>query len=108
MRVRQRSVCAGEAFPSACDHTPASVRPAARLTAARKKHSFERHAYGSKKPILLVRTDFRSAAGNAGDYNLMLTQSATVRLDLRAASTTEVVSAILEAMGGVEAGIGSC
>ena len=36
----------------------------------------------------------------------MLTQSAAVRIDLPAASTTEVVSAILDALGRVEAGIG--
>ena len=64
------------------------------------------YAYGTKKPIVLVRTDFRSMAGNAGEYNLMLTQSAAVRLDLPAASTTEVVSAILDALERVEAGIG--
>ena len=63
------------------------------------------YAYATKKPIVLVRTDFRSLAGDAGDYNPMLTQSATVRLDLPAASTTEVVSAILETLERVETGI---
>ena len=64
------------------------------------------YAYGTKKPIVLVRTDFRLMAGNTGEYNLMLTQSAAVRLDLPAASTTEVVSALLDAPGGIEAGVG--
>ena len=45
-------------------------------------------------------------AGNTGEYNLMLTQSAAVRLDLPAASTTEVVTAILDALERIEAGIG--
>lgn len=56
-----------------------------------------------KKPIVLVRTDIRSMAGNGGDYNMMLTQAATIRLDLPAASTTEVVGAVLEALEGIQA-----
>jgi nucleoside 2-deoxyribosyltransferase len=59
------------------------------------------YAYGKGKLIVLIRTDIRF-----GDYNAMLTQSATVRLDLPAASTTEVVSAILDALGRFETGIG--
>jgi hypothetical protein len=45
--------------------------------------------------------------GDAGEYNPMLTQAATIRLDLPAASTPEVVSAILEALAGIEAGAGA-
>jgi nucleoside 2-deoxyribosyltransferase len=56
------------------------------------------YAYGVKKPIVLVRTDLRSMAGSAGDYNPMLTQAATVRLDLPTASTPTVIAAILEAL----------
>ena len=63
------------------------------------------YAYATKKPIVLVRTDFRSMAGDAGEYNLMLTQSAAVRLDLPAASTAEVVSAILDTLERMETGI---
>lgn len=62
------------------------------------------YAYGHKKPIVLVRTDLRSMAGNAGPYNPMLTQAATIRLDLPAASTTEVVRAVLDALERLEAG----
>ena len=62
------------------------------------------YAYGMKKSIVLVRTDFRSMAGNSGAYNPMLTEAATIRLDLPAASTTEVVSAVLEALTRIEAG----
>lgn len=60
------------------------------------------YAYGSKKAIVLVRTDFRDLAGNAGQYNPMMTESATIRLDLPAASTAEVISAILGALATLE------
>ena len=65
------------------------------------------YAFGTQKSIVLVRTDFRAMAGNAGEYNPMLTQAATIRLDLPTASTTEVVSAILEALALIEAGSGA-
>lgn len=61
------------------------------------------YAFGTKKPVILVRTDFRALAGNAGDYNPMLTQAATVRIDLPAASTTEVIAAILDALSRIDA-----
>ena len=51
-----------------------------------------------KKPIVLVRTDFRTLAGRFGDYNLMLAQAATIRLDLPESTTTEVADAIIEAL----------
>jgi nucleoside 2-deoxyribosyltransferase len=60
------------------------------------------YAYGTKKSIVLVRTDFRALAGSAGDYNAMLTQSATARIDLPAALTTEVISAILDELARIE------
>ena len=56
-----------------------------------------------RKPIVLVRTDIRTQAGSAGEYNPMLTRSATIRLDLPAASTSEVTTAILDALAGLEA-----
>lgn len=62
------------------------------------------YAFGMKKSILLVRTDIRSLAGNAGDYNPMLTQAATARVDLPAGSTSEVVGAVLEALTRIESG----
>jgi nucleoside 2-deoxyribosyltransferase len=61
------------------------------------------YAFGTKKPVVLVRTDLRALAGNAGDYNAMLTQAATARIDLPAASTTEVISAILDELARIEA-----
>jgi nucleoside 2-deoxyribosyltransferase len=55
-----------------------------------------------KKPIVLVRTDLRSMAGNVGAYNPMLSQAATIRLDLPAASTTEVVGGVLQALERIQ------
>jgi nucleoside 2-deoxyribosyltransferase len=60
------------------------------------------YSYGCRKPIVLVRTDFRDLAGRAGTYNPMMAQSATVRLDLPAASTTEVITALLAALAQIE------
>ena len=56
-----------------------------------------------KLPIVLVRTDIR-ASGSVGAYNPMLAEAATVRLDLPAASTTEVIAAVLEALARIESG----
>jgi nucleoside 2-deoxyribosyltransferase len=60
------------------------------------------YAYG-KKPIILVRTDSRSTAGSAGPYNPMLTQAATIRLDLPFAPMTRIVADVLDALRRVEA-----
>jgi nucleoside 2-deoxyribosyltransferase len=59
------------------------------------------YAYG-KKPILLVRTDFRSQTGSGAPYNPMLTESATIRLDLPFAPTSRVVAEILAALRRLE------
>ncbi len=40
--------------------------------------------------------------GGTGDYNAMLTHAATARIDLPAASTTEVIAAILDALSRTE------
>jgi nucleoside 2-deoxyribosyltransferase len=55
-----------------------------------------------KKPIVLVRTDFRTFAGRSGDYNPMLTEAATIRLDLPKSTTREVADAIIEALARLE------
>jgi nucleoside 2-deoxyribosyltransferase len=60
------------------------------------------YAYGTKKPIVLVRTDLRALGGSAGDYNAMLMQSATARIDLPAAPTTEIIAAILDELARIE------
>jgi nucleoside 2-deoxyribosyltransferase len=52
-----------------------------------------------KMPIVLVRTDIRSFAGRSGDYNPMLTESATIRLDLPGATPAEAAAAIIDALG---------
>ena len=59
------------------------------------------YAYG-KKPIVLVRTDFRTTAGGSGPYNPMLTQSATVRLDLPFAPMTRIVAEVIDALRRLE------
>ena len=59
------------------------------------------YAYANKKPIVLVRTDFR-ASGTVGGYNPLVAESATVRLDLPAASTAEVITAVLDALSRID------
>ena len=55
-----------------------------------------------KKPLLLVRTDFRAQSGSGAPYNPMLTESATIRLDLPFASPAQVATEVLDALGRVE------
>jgi len=55
------------------------------------------YAYG-KKPVVLVRTDFRAGTGSGGPYNPMLAESATIRLDLPYAATARVISEVLAAL----------
>lgn len=59
------------------------------------------YAYG-KKPIVLVRTDIRIEAGSSGPYNPMLTQAATIRLDLPSAPMDRIVAELLDALRRVE------
>ena len=56
------------------------------------------YAFGMKKWIVLVRTDIRANAGSTGDYNSMLAEAATIRIDMPAASTVEVIATILGAL----------
>jgi nucleoside 2-deoxyribosyltransferase len=69
------------------------------------------YAYG-KKPIVLFRTDFRVGYEIRGDlpaakdldqtpYNPMLTESATVRLDLPYKSVDDVAASIDETLGSL-------
>ena len=51
-----------------------------------------------KMPIVLLRTDFRVEAGTAGPYNPMLTQAATIRLDLPFAAMDAVAASVLGAL----------
>jgi nucleoside 2-deoxyribosyltransferase len=61
------------------------------------------YAYG-KKPIVLVRTDIRTQGGSSGPYNPMLSQAATIRLDLPFAPMTRIVAEVLDALRRVEDG----
>lgn len=51
-----------------------------------------------KMAIVLLRTDFRVEAGTAGPYNPMLTQAATIRLDLPFAAMDAVAASVLGAL----------
>lgn len=56
------------------------------------------YAYG-KKPIVLVRTDLRGDAWSGGSsYSVMLTESATIRVDAVAAPTDRVAREVLDAL----------
>jgi acyl dehydratase len=63
-----------------------------------------RYGQPVKKWIVLVRTDIRALAGSAGDYNPMLTEAATIRIDMPAASTVQVIAMILGALARIETG----
>jgi nucleoside 2-deoxyribosyltransferase len=60
------------------------------------------YAYGTAKPVVVVRTDFRDLAGDAGPYSPLVAQSATIRLDLPSASTSDVIAALLEALPTID------
>ena len=58
------------------------------------------YAFG-KKPVILVRTDIRGHTGGP-PYNAMLTESATIRLDLPFAPMARVSAEVLDAIGRLE------
>lgn len=62
------------------------------------------YAYAKGTPIILLRTDFREWGGRTGDvpYNLMLTESATERIELHNASVDESADALLAALSRLE------
>ena len=59
------------------------------------------YAFG-KKPIVLVRTDFRTQTGSGAPYNPMLTESATTRLDLPFAPMARVIAEVLGALARLD------
>ena len=59
------------------------------------------YAYGNK-PIVLVRTDIRAGAGSSGPYSPMLTEAATIRLDLPFAPMSRILAEVLDALRRVE------
>ena len=61
------------------------------------------YAYG-KKPIVLLRTDIRTGADSNRAYNVMLTEAATIRLDLPFAPMASIVAAVLDALRREEEG----
>jgi nucleoside 2-deoxyribosyltransferase len=61
------------------------------------------YAYG-KKPIVLVRTDFRTEAGGSGPYNPMLREAATILLDLPFAPMARIAAEVLDALRRMEEG----
>lgn len=60
------------------------------------------YAYG-KKPIVLVRTDIRTGGTSSGPYNAMLSEAATIRLDLPLAPLSHIVAEVLDALRRLEA-----
>ncbi|TAK00285.1 MAG: nucleoside 2-deoxyribosyltransferase [Chloroflexota bacterium] len=62
------------------------------------------YAYGTKKPIVAVRTDIRRIEGSGGSgYNPMLTEAATLRVDLPWTGTDDIAAAVLGALAELEA-----
>jgi nucleoside 2-deoxyribosyltransferase len=59
------------------------------------------YAFG-KKPIVLVRTDLRAQTGSGASYNPMLTESATIRLDLPVAPMARVIAEVFAALERLE------
>jgi nucleoside 2-deoxyribosyltransferase len=59
------------------------------------------YAFG-KKPIVLVRTDFRARTGSGAPYNPMLAESGTIRLDLPFAPMAQVTLELLGALATLE------
>ena len=51
-----------------------------------------------------LHSAIRALAGSAGDYNAMLIESTTIRIDMPAGSTVEVIARILGALARIEAG----
>lgn len=62
------------------------------------------YAFGTGRPIILVRTDFRSwdVSRGGAPYNPMLTESAAVHLELPMADVDRVATAVLEALAGLD------
>ena len=59
------------------------------------------YAYAKGKPIVMIRTDFRSWDQPGDPYNLMLTQSATLRYELPIADLDTVATTVLGALASL-------
>ena len=58
------------------------------------------YAFAKGTPIILLRTDFREWGGRTGEvpYNLMLTESATVHIEVAAPTVDAAARALIEAL----------
>ncbi len=59
-------------------------------------------AYATGRPVILLRTDFRTWDEAGAPYNLMLTESAVERFELSAPTVEEAADAVLGALGRLE------
>jgi len=55
-----------------------------------------------KKPIVMVRTDLRRTGSGGFEYNAMLRESATIRVDATWASIDQVARDVLDALARLE------
>ncbi|MFM2105334.1 MAG: hypothetical protein RL338_366 [Chloroflexota bacterium] len=62
------------------------------------------YAYAKGKPIVMIRTDFRSWGEPGDPYNLMLTRSATLRYELPIADMETVAATVLGALASLRRG----
>ncbi len=62
------------------------------------------YAYAKGTPIILLRTDFREWGSRTGEvpYNLMLTESATERIELPTPTVDEAAQALVDALERLE------
>jgi nucleoside 2-deoxyribosyltransferase len=60
------------------------------------------YAFGTKHPIILLRTDMRASNDAGAPYNLMLTESATERIELAIPSVEDAARAVLDVLARLE------
>jgi nucleoside 2-deoxyribosyltransferase len=60
------------------------------------------YAYATGRPIILLRTDFRTGRDEGVPYNLMLTQSATEHIELAIPTVDAAATALIAALERVE------
>lgn len=61
------------------------------------------YAFATKRPIILLRSDMRASNDTGAPYNLMLTQSATERIELTTPTVDEAAVAVLGALARLRA-----
>lgn len=60
------------------------------------------YTFATKRPIILLRTDMRASRDTGAPYNLMLTESATERIELAIPSVEDAAVAVLGALARLE------